>query len=157
MYGQFDGTTTATETMDEITLQVPETASKAAVAADRDKQQCCENHTGELTHSGCLPEFHFSLTESEYDEGIKLPDSITILSTVGDKPVLVERNTDDDDFDDDDVELRSLSVIPFTRIYGPSIKFTSFQRKVFMPGIEIQVRFIDTERSVTTHLLNPNL
>lgn len=163
MYGQFDGPVTANcnDTMDDITLQVPETAaSAAAIAANagyRDKQQCCNNDTGELTLSSCLPDLHFSLSETEYDEGLKLPDSITILSTVGDKPVLVERNTDDDDFEEDDVELRRLSVIPFTRLYGPSIKFNSFQRKVFMPGIEIQVRFIDTERSVTTHLLNPNL
>lgn len=125
------------------------------------KQQTEAEETSIVEHnnSGCLPDFQFSLIESEYDEGLIIPDSITILSSLGDKPVLVERKegTDDDEFDEDDIELRRLTVIPFTRIYAPSIKFTSFQRKVFMPGTEIQVRIIDTERSVTTHLLNPNL
>ncbi|EDW33268.1 GL20348 [Drosophila persimilis] len=90
------------------------------------------------------------------------PDSVTILSNVGDKPVLVQRKetTDDDDEEYDDDENNSVVMrqeIPFTSIYGPSVKFNSFQRKVFIPGREIHVRIVDTERSVTTHLLNPNL
>ncbi|XP_030375279.1 phospholipase D2 isoform X2 [Scaptodrosophila lebanonensis] len=110
----------------------------------------------------CLPEFQFSLVDSEYDETLAFPDSVTILSNVGDKPVLVERkDTDDDDEDYDDensVALRHKE-IPFGSIYGPSVKFNSFQRKVFIPGREIHVRIEPNlvERSVTTHLLNPNL
>lgn len=122
----------------------------------------CTDDTGidhtEITHSHrWLPEFQCSIVESEYDETLAFPDSVTILSTLGDKPVLVERKeTDDDDEEyDDDVLLRQ--EIPFTSIYGPSVKFNSFQRKVFIPGREIHVRIINTERSVTTHLLNPNL
>ncbi|KAH8308798.1 hypothetical protein KR059_001860, partial [Drosophila kikkawai] len=111
--------------------------------------------------SRCLPEFQFSLVDSEYDETLAFPDSVTILSNVGDKPVLVERKeTDDDDEEFDDEENNSVVLrheIPFTSIYGPSVKFNSFQRKVFIPGREIHVRIVDTERSVTTHLLNPNL
>ncbi|XP_073814078.1 phospholipase D isoform X2 [Musca autumnalis] len=107
----------------------------------------------------CIPEFQFSMVESEFDEALNIPDSVTIISTGGDKPVLVERKdcTDDDDYDEDEVVLRKLTEIPFTRIYSPGIKFTSFQRRVFMPGTEITVQIIDIERSVTTHLLNPNL
>ncbi|KAH8254743.1 hypothetical protein KR032_012043, partial [Drosophila birchii] len=111
--------------------------------------------------SRCLPEFQFSLVDSEYDETLAFPDSVTILSNVGDKPVLVERKeTDDDDEEFDDEENNSVVLrheIPFVSIYGPSVKFNSFQRKVFIPGREIHVRIVDTERSVTTHLLNPNL
>lgn len=114
----------------------------------------------ELAHNNrCLPEFQFSIVDSEYDETLAFPDSVTILSTVGDKPVLVERKeTDDDDeeFDDENSVLMRQE-IPFTSIYGASVKFNSFQRKVFIPGREIHVRIVDTERSVTTHLLNPNL
>ncbi|XP_060654900.1 phospholipase D2 isoform X1 [Drosophila nasuta] len=110
-------------------------------------------------HNRCLPEFQFSMVDSEYDETLAFPDSVTILSTLGDKPVLVERKeTDDDDeeFDDENSVLMRQE-IPYTSIYGPNVKFNSFQRKVFIPGREIHVRIVDTERSVTTHLLNPNL
>jgi len=31
----------------------------------------------------CLPEFQFSLVDSEYDETLAFPDSVTILSNVG--------------------------------------------------------------------------
>lgn len=37
------------------------------------------------------------------------------------------------------------------------MKFKSYQRKCFIPGVDINVNIIDNERSVTTHLLNPNL
>ncbi|KAM7345990.1 phospholipase D isoform 3-T4 [Cochliomyia hominivorax] len=158
MYGQFDSANS--NMADNNTLQPPATSSKHQVSSENNSTVEFSNNVEEHDHSGCLPDFQFSMIETEYDEGLIIPDSITILSSVGDKPVLVERKEgtdDDDEFDENDVELRRLTVIPFTRIYAPSIKFNSFQRKVFMPGIEIQVRFIDTERSVTTHLLNPNL
>ncbi|KAH8280415.1 hypothetical protein KR018_006689, partial [Drosophila ironensis] len=121
----------------------------------------CTDDTVAEHHGRCLPEFQFSLVDSEYDETLAFPDSVTILSNVGDKPVLVERKeTDDDEEEFDDDENNSVVLrheIPFTSIYGPSVKFNSFQRKVFIPGREIHVRIVDTERSVTTHLLNPNL
>ncbi|XP_026841191.1 phospholipase D2 isoform X1 [Drosophila persimilis] len=123
---------------------------------------CTDDGTVVEHHNRCLPEFQFSLVDSEYDETLGFPDSVTILSNVGDKPVLVQRKetTDDDDEEYDDDENNSVVMrqeIPFTSIYGPSVKFNSFQRKVFIPGREIHVRIVDTERSVTTHLLNPNL
>lgn len=110
-------------------------------------------------HHRCLPEFQFSIVESEYDETLAFPDSVTIISTIGDKPVLVERKeTDDDDEEyDDENSVLMRQEIPLSSIYGPSVKFNSFQRKVFIPGREIHVRIVDHERSVTTHLLNPNL
>ncbi|XP_065367107.1 phospholipase D2 isoform X2 [Calliphora vicina] len=160
LYGQFDVNANAANMAENNTLQLPATSSNKTFETSENTSTVGSGHNmEEHDHSGCLPDFQFSMIEAEYDEGLIIPDSITILSSVGDKPVLVERKecTDDDEFDEDDVELRRLTVIPFTRLYAPSIKFTSFQRKVFMPGIEIQVRFIDTERSVTTHLLNPNL
>ncbi|XP_023305494.2 phospholipase D2 isoform X1 [Lucilia cuprina] len=162
MYGQFDATAASVNNMAENnTLQRADERSivKSRETSEHNSTVDSINSVEQHDHSGCLPDFQFSMIEAEYDEGLIIPDSLTILSIGGDKPVLVERKegTDDDEFDEDDVELRRLTVIPFTRLYGPSVKFTSFQRKVFMPGIEIQVRFIDTERSVTTHLLNPNL
>ncbi|XP_016989766.2 phospholipase D2 isoform X1 [Drosophila rhopaloa] len=121
----------------------------------------CTDDAVDEQQNRCLPEFQFSLVDSEYDETLAFPDSVTILSNVGDKPVLVERKeTDDDEEEFDDEENSSVVLrheIPFTSIYGPSVKFNSFQRKVFIPGREIHVRIVDTERSVTTHLLNPNL
>ncbi|XP_037728372.1 phospholipase D2 isoform X2 [Drosophila subpulchrella] len=142
-------------------------SGEAEVSADdsNDEQEevlrdCTDDAVAEQQNR-CLPEFQFSLVDSEYDETLAFPDSVTILSNVGDKPVLVERKeTDDDEEEFDDEENNSVVLrheIPFTSIYGPSVKFNSFQRKVFIPGREIHVRIVDTERSVTTHLLNPNL
>lgn len=115
----------------------------------------------EITHNHrWLPEFQCSIVESEYDETLAFPDSVTILSMInGDKPVLVERKETDDDEEeyDDEKSVEMRQEIPFTSIYGPNVKFNSFQRKVFIPGREIHVRIIDNDRSVTTHLLNPNL
>lgn len=149
LYGQFDA---------DVNYTMPDPHQNpyedSVAAEDADGGELCEDRD-----IRCLPEFQFSMLESEYDEALNIPDSVTIISSGGDKPVLVERKdcTDDDDYDEDDVELRRLTEIPFTRIYTPGIKFTSFQRKVFMPGTEIEVKIIDIERSVTTHLLNPNL
>lgn len=114
----------------------------------------------EITHNHrWIPEFQCSIVESEYDETLAFPDSVTIISNMGEKPVLVERKeTDDDDEEyDDEKSVQLRQEIPFTSIYGPSVKFNSFQRKVFIPGREIHVRIIENDRSVTTHLLNPNL
>lgn len=48
-------------------------------------------------------------------------------------------------------------VISFKKVHEPPMKFKSYQRKCFIPGKDINVNIIDNERSVTTHLLNPNL
>lgn len=101
----------------------------------------------------CLPDFSL---ETEYDETLAFPDSVTILS-MGGNPVLVERNEDDNDGEEaDNGQIQSID-IPLTTIYGPPTKFSSYHRKVFIPNVEVQVKIIDTDRSITTHLLNPNL
>lgn len=108
----------------------------------------------EATTSSDLPDFQFSMIDAEYDETLAFPDSVTILSNVGDRPVLVERKEiDDEEVDNSDVVLE----IPFKSVYSASIKFNSFQRKVFIPGVDVIVKIIDTERNVTTHFLSPNL
>lgn len=101
--------------------------------------------------SGCFHHHNPLSPDSEYDEDLAFPDSVTILSIGGDNPILVERK------DDDAESLVPETEIPFTTIYKPPIKFKSLQRKVFIPGQEIHVQIIDNERSITTHLLNPNL
>uniref|UniRef100_A0A1I8MGT7 Phospholipase n=1 Tax=Musca domestica TaxID=7370 RepID=A0A1I8MGT7_MUSDO len=148
LYGQFDANA------DYSMADTQSNAYEESVVDEYIGGEICEDRD-----IRCIPEFQFSMVESEFDEALNIPDSVTIISAGGDKPVLVERKdcTDDDDYDEDQVELRKLQEIPFTRIYSPGIKFTSFQRKVFMPGTEITVQIIDIERSVTTHLLNPNL
>lgn len=93
--------------------------------------------------------------DSEYDEALAFPDSVTILSIGGgDNPVLVERDKEDDL---DSLEMLAINEVPYLNIYNPPVKFTAIQRKVFIADVEIEVRIVDHERSSTTHLLNPNL
>lgn len=89
--------------------------------------------------------------DSEYDEELAFPDSVTIVSMGGDNPILVERKEGDTESIVPDTE------IPFPHIYNPPVKFTSYQRKIYIPGVETQVAVIDNERNMTMHLLNPNL
>lgn len=100
--------------------------------------------------SGCFSNGPFS-PDSEYDETLAFPDSVTILSMGDDNPILVERKDGDAD------SIVPETDIPFTTVYCPPVKFKSIQRKVFIPGVEIYVQIIENERSITTHLLNPNL
>lgn len=100
--------------------------------------------------SGCFSNGPFS-PDSEYDEALAFPDSVTILSMGDDNPILVQRKEGEVD------SVVPETDIPFTTIYCPPVKFKSIQRKVFIPGLEIHVQIIDNERSITTHLLNPNL
>ncbi|KAL5287281.1 Pld family protein [Megaselia abdita] len=105
----------------------------------------------EEKRSGCFPESPFSILESEFDEDLAFPDSVTILSDGGNNPVLVQRK---EDFSD---ESESTGDIPITSLYNASLKFNSVQRRCFIPGVEILVKIVDTERSITSHPLNPNL
>lgn len=100
--------------------------------------------------SGCFSRGPMS-PDSEYDETLAFPDSVTILSMGGDKPILIERKEDDGE------SMIVETDIPFLNVYRSPIKFKSIHRKVFIPGVEIQVHIIENERSITTHLLNPNL
>lgn len=105
----------------------------------------------EHRRSGCFPESPFSILESEFDEELGFPDSVTILSVGGNNPVLVQRKEDSSD------EVDPSGEIPITTLYNPTLKFNSVQRRCFIPGIEIHVKIVDTERSITSHPLNPNL
>lgn len=53
--------------------------------------------------------------------------------------------------------LEHLGVIPFPTIHDVPKKLKNEHQNVFIPGEEVHVKIIDTERSVTTHPLNPNL
>lgn len=89
--------------------------------------------------------------DSEYDEELAFPDSVTILSMGGENPILVQRK----DGETDSIAVES--EIPFLSVYNTPVKFTAFNRKIYIPGVEIQVEIIDHERNMTTHFLNPNL
>lgn len=100
--------------------------------------------------SGCFSHNAVS-PDSEYDETLAFPDSVTILSMGNDNPILVERKEGETE------SIHPQTDIPFTTVYQPPVKFKSIQRKVYIPGVEIHVQILDNERSITTHLLNPNL
>lgn len=119
---------------------------------DSGKSSTIAQQDGDEDTSGCFSRGPLS-PDSEYDETLAFPDSVTILSMGGDKPILIQRKEAEDDIDSIPAETE----IPFTAVYRPSVKFKSIQRKVFIPGVEIHVQITDNERSVTTHLLNPNL
>lgn len=123
-----------------ITMEPEEGVNK-----DQDKD---ETDDFEEKPSRCFPDCSFSLVESEFDELDAFPDSVTILTVGGNNPVLVERKEDNSD---------PSGEIPLTSLYNPPLKFNSVQRRCFIPGVEIQVKIVDTERSITSHPLNPNL
>lgn len=92
----------------------------------------------------------YSLAD-EYDENLGFSDSITIVSMGAEGPVLVQRKESDHESIIPDTE------IPYPYVHNPPIKFTSMHRSIFIPGLEINVEIIDYERSLTAHILNPNL
>lgn len=112
------------------------------------------NRTTDEEHSGCFSHFGATSPDSEYDEELAFPDSVTYVS-MGGQPILVERKPGDDA--DSLQNHNQATIIPFGTIYQKPIKFKALQRKVFIPGTEIHVQIIDNERSITSHLLNPNL
>lgn len=115
--------------------------------------------------SGCLNMIDPLSPDSEYDEGLAFPDSMTIISMGGDHPVVVQRQntgneTSSDSEDSVDAatsQVKSINELPYTYIYNSPVKFSSFQRKIFIPGVQISVEITDYERTLTSHLLNPNL
>ncbi|XP_068628198.1 phospholipase D1 [Battus philenor] len=104
------------------------------------------------TPGDCLPGIFQQLdslatcVDSDFDESLAVPESLSVIdvSKVGNK-------------EETDASAPHETVVPFRAIHNPPIKFNSVHRKVFIPGVEIKVRFVENERSVTTHLLNPNL
>ncbi|XP_039432741.1 phospholipase D2 isoform X1 [Culex pipiens pallens] len=93
----------------------------------------------------------YSLAD-EYDDILGFSDSITIVSMGGEGPVLVQRQDDGDQ-----ESIVPESEIPYAYVHNPPIKFNSMHRNIFIPGLEINVEIVDYERSLTAHILNPNL
>ncbi|XP_063229629.1 phospholipase D1 isoform X2 [Bacillus rossius redtenbacheri] len=54
-------------------------------------------------------------------------------------------------------EYKDPPFIPFSAIHAPLQKLRDHQPSVFIPNTDIEVKITDYDRSVTTHLLNPNL
>ncbi|XP_065091776.1 phospholipase D2 isoform X1 [Ochlerotatus camptorhynchus] len=92
----------------------------------------------------------YSLAD-EYDENLGFSDSITIVSMGAEGPVLVQRKEGDHESIVPDSE------IPYSYVHNAPTKFTSMHRTIFIPGLEINVEIVDYERSLTAHILNPNL
>ncbi|XP_048480960.1 phospholipase D2 [Plutella xylostella] len=102
--------------------------------------------------SDCLPDMFSrldSLTaiDSDFDESLAVPESLSVIE---------DKSENKEETDATDTK-NPLTSVPFKSIHSPTLKFKSVQRKVFIPGVEIKVKFLENERSVTTHLLNPNL
>ncbi|KAJ8724801.1 hypothetical protein PYW07_015759 [Mythimna separata] len=100
----------------------------------------------------CLPGFFQTMDslspglDSDFDESLAVPESLSVIET--DKVDNKEGNSS---------SAITQTTVPFKAVHLPPIKFNSVHRKVFIPGVEIKVRLVENERSVTTHLLNPNL
>ncbi|XP_074110458.1 phospholipase D isoform X1 [Cotesia typhae] len=94
--------------------------------------------------------------DSEYDDDLGVPDSLEISVTVNDRQSLNDKSLDDDNNINKEGRVQ-INILPFNAIHAPAVKFKSQKHNVFIPGEDIHVRIIDNERSVTTHLLNPNL
>uniref|UniRef100_A0A2A4JXB6 Phospholipase n=1 Tax=Heliothis virescens TaxID=7102 RepID=A0A2A4JXB6_HELVI len=83
--------------------------------------------------------------DSDFDESLAVPESLSVI------------DADKVDNKEGSFHAPTQTTVPFKAIHYPPVKFNSVHRKVFIPGVEIKVRFVENERSVTTHLLNPNL
>ncbi|XP_073981398.1 phospholipase D isoform X2 [Rhodnius prolixus] len=82
-----------------------------------------------------------SSLESEYDDYLAFSD-VDLGSPTGEN---AERVTE------------PIRFVPFVTVHKAPVKFKSPQRQVFIPGEEVELTITEYERSVTTHLLNPNL
>ncbi|CAH2244300.1 jg2602 [Pararge aegeria aegeria] len=82
--------------------------------------------------------------DSDFDESLAVPESLSVID--------VEKQKEETD-----ASSPLATSVPYKAIHAPPVKFNSVHRKVFIPGVEIKVRFVENERSATTHLLNPNL
>nr|XP_013190121.1 unnamed protein product [Amyelois transitella] len=80
--------------------------------------------------------------DSDFDESLAVPESLSVIGEKGDTREELDSVT---------------TAVPFIEVHRPPVKFNSVHRKVFIPGVEIKVKFVENERSVTTHLINPNL
>ncbi|XP_060530761.1 phospholipase D2 isoform X2 [Cylas formicarius] len=88
-------------------------------------------------------------SDGDYDDELGVPDSIKIVD-IGDGPVAIENS--DDELEEEDVD----GCIPFNQVQD-YVKFSSLNRNVYVPGEDVVVTFLDYERNLTSHMLNPNL
>ncbi|XP_049865149.1 phospholipase D2 isoform X2 [Pectinophora gossypiella] len=108
-----------------------------------------ETPTPSAATGDCLTDFFQQLDsltpgmDSDFDESLAVPESLSVI--------------DADKIDSREIETVTHATLPFKAIQEPPVKFNSVHRRVFIPGVEIKVKFTENERSVTTHLLNPNL
>lgn len=84
--------------------------------------------------------------DSEFDDTLVIPDIVNFSEC--DKP----GKSGTEILSEDD-----LTALPYKTVHKEPVRFKSPQRSVFIPGQVIELQFTEYERSVTTHLLNPNL
>uniref|UniRef100_A0A6P7FC96 Phospholipase n=1 Tax=Diabrotica virgifera virgifera TaxID=50390 RepID=A0A6P7FC96_DIAVI len=87
-------------------------------------------------------------SDGDYDDELGVPASIKVVD-MGDGPVAIENS-------DDEVEDERTERIGYKTLHDYK-KFTSIDRTVFIPGVDITVAITDYERNLTSHMLNPNL
>ncbi|CAH0717450.1 unnamed protein product, partial [Brenthis ino] len=84
--------------------------------------------------------------DSDFDESLAVPESLSVIDT--------DKANNKEELD---ANAPLATSVPYKSVHNPPVKFNSVHRKVFIPGVVIKVRFVENERSATTHLLNPNL
>ncbi|KAF2897350.1 hypothetical protein ILUMI_08826 [Ignelater luminosus] len=105
---------------------------------------------GATTHDEITVTQKPNTPDDDFDDELGFPNTLTIISVEG-TPVVVEH----DDLDIGNAP--SSDKIPFGAVHKRSVKFKSYNRNVFIPGVDVHVTITDNERNLTTHFLNPNL
>lgn len=132
------------------------------VAVEERREDDDEHRTNSILEnlgSGCL-QFIDGDPRDEYDEGLAIPDSLTLSGLIGGQSLILEGDTNPKSEDDDNSSTGTVnrpSELPYSNVYNPPVRFNSIQRKIFIPGVPIHVEIIDYERQLTSHFLNPNL
>uniref|UniRef100_A0A1Y1KCY0 Phospholipase n=4 Tax=Photinus pyralis TaxID=7054 RepID=A0A1Y1KCY0_PHOPY len=91
-----------------------------------------------------------TLSDDDFDDKLDVPPVLLTMISVEGKPVLVED-------DENDYKTDLVDAIPFSTIFTSSGKFKSYQRKIFVPGLDVTVAIEQSDRNLTSHFLNPNL
>lgn len=82
------------------------------------------------------------------DDSLFPDDSLTLVS-VGNVPVLVQKQTkagDDgnssssSDEEDNKSAIRSYNEVPYENVFAPPVKFHSYDRKIFIPGVQVRMK-----------------
>lgn len=80
------------------------------------------------------------------DDSLFPDDSLTLVS-LGNVPVLVQKQTkpgegensssSSSDEEDNNV-IRSYNEVPYESVFAPPVKFNSYDRKIFIPGVQVR-------------------